>query len=76
MKPYIGANIGYMNYESDHADPAMQIDESWFLYGAQAGFTVGIMDSIDLDIMYRYSFTDPAGTDHIESVVFGINYIY
>lgn len=69
FNPYFGVNLGYMNYESTG------IDESGFLYGGQVGFTLEVADTIDLDVMYRYSLTDAAGTDHIESFVFGINYI-
>ena len=70
FRPYIGANLGYMNYESTN------IDSSGILYGGQAGFAYKIMDTVDLDIMYRYSLTDADNTDHIESVVFGLNYLY
>ncbi len=71
FRPYIGLNAGYMNYESSPS-----IDENGFLYGGQVGFAYRVTDSIDLDLMYRYSLTDVAETDHIGSVVFGINYIY
>jgi len=70
FRPYVGFNAGYMNYESTN------IDENGFLYGGQAGFTYRVMDNIDLDLMYRYSLTDAEMTDHIESFVFGVNYIY
>jgi len=71
FRPYIGLNAGYMNYES-----SPDIDENGFLYGGQVGFAYRVTDSIDLDLLYRYSLTDTAETDHIGSVVFGINYIY
>lgn len=70
FRPYLGLNVGYMNYESTN------IDEDGFLYGGQAGFIVGLTESVDLDVMYRYSFTDAANTDHIESWVVGFNYFY
>ena len=76
FNPYMGINGGYMNYESVVDSTIYDIDESGFLYGGQVGLTVGLMDSVDLDIMYRYSLTDAAQTNHIESFVFGINYIY
>ncbi len=76
FRPYIGLNLGYMNYESDAGGAGDDISESGFLYGGQAGFTVDLMDTVDLDVMYRYSLTDAAHTDHIESFVVGINYIY
>lgn len=70
FNPYFGINLGYMNYEST------DIDENGFLYGAQVGFTVELIDSIELDMMYRYSLTDAARTDNIGSFVFGMNYIF
>ncbi|MDQ1325844.1 MAG: hypothetical protein QG564_968 [Campylobacterota bacterium] len=70
FNPYIGLNVGYMNYESTG------IDENGFLYGGQVGVTFNVMESIDVDLGYRYSLTDAAQTDHIGSVVLGINYLY
>jgi opacity protein-like surface antigen len=70
VKPYIGLNTGYLNYEST------DIDESGFLYGGQLGATYRVKENIDLDVMYRYSLTEADQTDHIQSLVFGLNYIY
>ena len=70
FSPFIGINAGYMNYESTY------IDEDGFLYGGQAGFIFGVTEHFDIDVMYRYSFTDAAHTDHVESVVVGLNYFY
>lgn len=70
MRPYLGVNAGYMNYEST------DIDESGFLYGVQTGFTYRVMPNVDVDLSYRYSFTDAGHTDHIQSALLGINYIY
>lgn len=70
FRPFIGVNVGYMNYESTN------IDESGFLYGGQAGFVFGVTEHFDIDVMYRYSLTDAAHTDHVESVVVGLNYLY
>ena len=76
FKPYIGLNVGYMNYESDRTLYMFSIDESGFLYGGQAGFVLDVTESVDLDLMYRYSLTDAKHTDNIGSIVFGINYLY
>ncbi len=76
FKPFIGVNIGYMNYESDRTLYMFSIDESGLLYGAQGGFVFNATDTIDLDLMYRYSLTDAKHTDNIGSIVFGINYLY
>ena len=70
FNPYFGINLGYMNYEST------DIDESGFLYGGQVGFTIELNDNIEMDMMYRYSLTDAARTDHIGSFVFGMSYIF
>lgn len=70
LKPFIGGNAGYMNYESTN------IDESGFLYGAQAGLIYRIMDNVEMDMTYRYSLTSANETDHIQGLTFGLNYIY
>lgn len=70
FRPFIGLNVGYMNYESTN------IDENGFLYGGQAGFIIGLTESIDIDVMYRYSLTSADKTDHVESLVVGFNYLY
>ena len=77
IEPYIGLNVGYLNYESTN-----DIDMSGFIYGAQAGVIVKVNESIEMDLMYRYSLSNAtqddrdAALDHIGSIVFGINYIY
>ena len=77
FRPYIGLNVGYMNYEST------DIDINSFIYGGQVGFTYRITEHIDLDLMYRYSLTADTDsddfspqTDHIGSALFGVNYVY
>ena len=70
VKPFIGLNVGYANYES------YEIDDNGFLYGAQAGFAVGVADTIEIDLSYRYSLSNADALDHTASVVFGLNYLY
>lgn len=70
IKPFIGANVGYMNYKTT------DIDESGFLYGAQAGLAYRATENIEIDLMYRYSFASSDNVDHIEGIIFGLNYIY
>jgi len=70
FRPFLGVNVGYMNYEST------LVEESGFLYGAQAGFVVGVMETVDLDLSYRYSLSNADALDHMGSIVFGINYLY
>ncbi len=70
VKPFIGLNVGYANYES------YEIDDNGFLYGAQAGFAVGVAETIELDLSYRYSLSNSDALDHTASVAFGLNYLY
>jgi opacity protein-like surface antigen len=74
FRPYIGVNVGYMNYE------ATDVDVNGFVYGGQVGFAYRVAEHVDIDLMYRYSLTsgsdDQYEADHIGSVLFGINYIY
>ncbi len=70
VRPYIGLNVGYASYESTF------VEDSGFLYGAQAGIVLGIAEMVNLDLGYRYSLSDADALDHIGSAVFGINYIF
>jgi len=70
FRPYIGANVGYLNYES------MTADESGMTYGGQVGFTAGVSNAIDLDVAFRYSVAAPDDLDHIGNLVFGVNWLY
>jgi len=70
IKPYIGANIGVVNYEST------LVDVSDFIYGGQAGVVISAGDSIDVDLGYRYSLSGSTKLNDLSSVVFGLNYIY
>jgi len=70
LKPFIGANVGYMNYKTT------AIDESGFLYGGQVGAAYRMTDNIEMDFSYRYSLSSANNTDHVEGIIFGLNYIY
>jgi len=70
FKPYLGIHGGYMNYESTEKD------ENGFFYGGQAGFTLDVMDQIDVDVAYRYSLADMDEVDHMGNFVLGVNYLY
>ncbi len=76
FKPFIGLNVGYMNYESDGEGLTESIDESGLLYGGQIGFDIGFYNTVNIDIMYRYSLLDTDSTDHSESIVVGLNYTF
>lgn len=71
LQPYLGVNLGYMNYES-----TMENDASGLLYGMQGGVVLDVTDAIGLDIGYRYSLSSADELDHTGDVVFGINYQY
>lgn len=68
LQPYLGLNVGYMNYESSTEDV------SGLIYGGQAGIVLDVMSNIDLDVGYRYSLSSSDEFDHTGEVIFGINY--
>jgi len=70
LKPFLGINVGYMNYQTT------DIDESSFLYGGQLGVVYRVTKNIEIDLMYRYSLANSDNVDHIEGIIFGLNYIY
>jgi len=70
VRPFIGANFGYANYESTF------VDDSGFLYGGQVGVVIGITPQIDLDLSYRYSLSSSDVMDHSASFTFGFNYLF
>jgi len=70
VKPFIGANVGLVNYESTG------VDATDFIYGGQAGILLGIAESIDLDLSYRYSLSGSERINNLGSIVFGLNYLY
>ena len=70
VRPFIGANVGYANYEST------RIDESGFLYGGQVGIVMRAGDSIDIDLSYRYSLGEVDALNNVSSITLGINYLY
>jgi len=70
IQPYLGVNVGYMNYE------AVGVDESGLLYGGQAGGIFNLTESLDFDLGYRYSLSSSDALDHTGDVVFGLNYLY
>lgn len=70
FSPYFGANVGYANYESSF------VDESDMIYGGQAGLVIDVMESVDLDFAYRYSWSNGDALDHVGGFIFSVNYIY
>ena len=70
FRPFIGANVGYVNYESTF------VESSDFVYGGQIGFAVEVADILDVDLSYRYSLSIADEVDNMGSIVLGINYLY
>jgi len=70
VRPFIGANVGYANYESTF------IDESGFLYGGQVGIVMRAGESVDIDLSYRYSLGQADAVNSVSSITLGVNYLY
>lgn len=70
LQPYMGLNVGYMNYES------VGVDVDGITYGGQGGVLVGLTEYIELDLGYRYTLSQANALDHMGEVVFGLNYKY
>jgi len=70
VKPFIGLNVGYLNYQST------DYDENALLYGGQVGVTFRAGEHAEIDLSYRYSFSQNDKIDHVEGVVLGLNYIF
>jgi opacity protein-like surface antigen len=70
FKPYIGINLGYLDYTSE------SYDDSGFLYGGQVGFLYRVAENVQIDVTYRYSFVEADHVNHTEDIVFGVNYIF
>ena len=70
ITPYFGINIGYMNFEG------VGVDENGWLYGGQAGLKFSFIDSVDIDLGYRFSLGSPDALDHAGDIFMGINFKY
>jgi len=70
LKPYLGVNVGYIDYTSQERD------DSGFLYGGQVGVLYRVAENIQVDVTYRYSFVESDYVNHVEGIVVGLNYIF
>jgi len=70
FQPYLGANIGYMSYES------IGFDEDGLLYGGQAGILFEMTEYVNFDIGYRYSLSSEEALNHTSELLFGVQYEY
>jgi opacity protein-like surface antigen len=75
FKPYLSGHIGYIKHTADGVTNA-GIDEKGMLYGGGAGLVWNVLDEVDFDLGYRYSFTQLDTLDSLDAVTLGINYIY
>jgi opacity protein-like surface antigen len=74
LKPYVGATIGLVQQNDDGLIPSR---DRGYLYGANAGFTYILNDSIDLDLGYRYLKTSKMeNSDNISDLTFSMHYFY
>ncbi len=70
FKPYLSGHIGYMQHKSDNPS------ENGMFYGGGLGVAWNVLNEVDFDLGYRYSFADLADLDSFDAVTFGVNYIY
>ena len=71
FKPYLGGHIGWMKYTDNFS-----LSDNGMVYGGQAGLAWSLLNEVDFDLGYRYSLTNINEVDSINSVIFGVNYIY
>ena len=71
LQPYLGLNVGYMNYET-----ADGINADGFLYGAQLGAFLEINRTVDIDLEYRYMLSNAHSLDHTQEAVLSLHYLY
>ncbi len=71
LQPYLGVNVGYMNFESNKG-----VDADGFVYGMQGGVVLDVTEKVGFDVGYRYSLSSADELDHTGDVVFGLNYQY
>ena len=70
IQPYVGVNVGYIDYTSDVRDDA------GFLYGGQVGLMYLLSENIQVDISYRYSIAETDSVNHVAGIIVGLNYIF
>ena len=70
FKPYLSGHIGYLKHLTDN------ISEKGMLYGGGLGVAWNVLNEVDFDLGYRYSFTNLDNLDSLSTMTFGVNYIY
>ncbi len=71
IRPYIGANLGYLNYDSSKG-----IGNHGFTMGGEAGALFDLTSSWSLDLGYRYNIAIPNELDSIGSLSVGLDYAF
>ena len=71
IRPYIGANLGYLNYDSSKG-----IGDNGFTMGGQAGALFSLTPNWSLDLAYRYNIAIPDELDSIGSLSVGLDYSF
>ena len=71
LRPYLGLNVGWINYETTGTE-----DKDGLAYGGQAGVAMMLSDNVDLDLGIRYILTSMDEVDHIGTVTVGLHYMY
>jgi len=71
IKPFLGVNGGYGNYEAKGG-----VSENGFTYGGEAGVIFDATENIDVDVAFQYTLSSAKAFDHVGSVKLGINYKY
>ena len=70
FKPYLSGHLGYIKHKADN------ISEKGMFYGAGVGLAWNVLDEVDFDLGYRYSFVELDNLDSFDAVTFGVNYLY
>ncbi|WP_456432072.1 hypothetical protein [Nitratifractor sp.] len=71
FQPYLGLDLGYLNYETTGAP-----NSSGMAYGLSAGVNVPVTEHVDVDLGVRYLFATQDEVDHIGTVNVSLNYYY
>jgi opacity protein-like surface antigen len=73
LKPYLGASFGVMQ----HNTKTLPYKDKGFVYGANAGFSYILSDTLDLDLGYRFLKTSKLeNIDKINDLTFSMHYFY
>jgi len=70
FKPYLSGHLGWIKHTAHNES------ESSLIYGAGAGLVWNVLDEVDFDLGYRYSMTQLDSLDSMDTITFGVNYIY